>query len=237
MDATAPAARYAIYFAPAPGSALAGFGASVIGYDAATGAEVGFLPELVGRFAQWREAVAEPSRYGFHATLKAPFALATGVSEVDLLDEVVALARRLETVELGPLGIAEIGSFLALVPSDQSAAQALAQAVVEGLDQLRAPLSAADRARRLQAPLSARQVEFLDRWGYPYVADEFRFHMTLSGPLPAEDRGKARGVLDDIFAPIQRACSLDALSVFQQPDRAQRFRLIARARLEGAAVS
>lgn len=235
MNAIAPAARYAIYFAPPPGSALAAFGASVIGYDVATGGEVEFPTELARAFANWREVVAEPSRYGFHATLKAPFALADGVSESDLFDSVSSLAWRLTPVELGALGIAEIGSFLALVPPVGGAAQSLAQSVVEELDHLRAPLSDADRARRMQALLSVRQIGYLDRWGYPYVADEFRFHMTLTGQLAAVERDRAHPLLDQLYAPLKRPVSLHSLSIFKQPDRAQRFRLVAQVRLEGPA--
>jgi hypothetical protein len=35
----------------------------------------------------------------------------------------------------------------------------------------------------LAAPLSERQRALLIEWGYPYVFDEFRFHMTLSSSL------------------------------------------------------
>ncbi|MCS0466276.1 DUF1045 domain-containing protein, partial [Burkholderia mallei] len=46
----------------------------------------------------------------------------------------------------------------------------------------------AERAKRAAAPLSERQRALLAEWGYPYVLDEYRFHMTLSDPLddPAE---------------------------------------------------
>jgi hypothetical protein len=41
-----------------------------------------------------------------------------------------------------------------------------------------------DRPRPIShAPLSERQRALLVEWGYPYVFDEFRFHMTLSSSL------------------------------------------------------
>ena len=69
--------RHAIYFAPPAGSPLAEFGADWLGWDPATGrGRDGFdLPGLPRRRA---ELVATPARYGFHATLKAPFRLGRG---------------------------------------------------------------------------------------------------------------------------------------------------------------
>ena len=56
----------------------------------------------------------------------------------------------------------------------------------------RAPLSAADRERRIKAKLSPRQIELMDQWGYPYVLDEYRFHMTLTGALLDNMRDRFR---------------------------------------------
>ena len=55
------------------------------------------------------------------------------------------------------------------------------------MDHLRAPPSEAETARRRKASLSARQLEMLERWGYPYVFDTWFFHMTLSKRLTAEE--------------------------------------------------
>ena len=75
--------RYAIYFTPPEASALAAFGASAIGYCAASGRDVA-LPD--SPFHDRADAMAlteEPRRYGFHGTLKAPFELAVGRTEVE----------------------------------------------------------------------------------------------------------------------------------------------------------
>ena len=70
--------RYALYYAPPPGTALAAFGARWLGRDP-DGAEAPASPELARVTpGEWRRAVALPRRYGFHATLKAPFSLAEG---------------------------------------------------------------------------------------------------------------------------------------------------------------
>ena len=76
--------RYAIYYVPAANDPLYRLGARTIGYDGFTGSALEF-PDAVGRrFPDWTEATTDPRKYGFHATLKAPFALAPGQTEAGL---------------------------------------------------------------------------------------------------------------------------------------------------------
>jgi len=179
------AARYAIYYAPAPESPLWGFGSDVLGYDAATGATrlplapAGFSPE------DWLRLTAQPRRYGFHATLKAPFRLAEGATEDDLVAAGRAFARKRRGFELPELAVRPIETFVALTPKEPSEAlSGLAAACVEAFEPFRAPHTAEELARRRLAGLTERQQVNLDRWGYPYVFEDFRFHMTLTGSLP-----------------------------------------------------
>ena len=228
--------RYAIYYAPAADTAFARFGASILGYDAHSGQPVQIAAALARSYPMWCDIAAEPARYGFHATLKAPFELAPDFSEADLLSATHAVARRLQPLDIGILGIAEMGRFLALVPSEQTAIRAIAADIVGMLDHVRAPLSEADRARRFKSPLSERQIGYLDLWGYPYVMEEFRFHMTLTGPV--EDttlRARARETLAQIYATVSERVVLDALAVFRQHDRGAPFTALARYALEGRA--
>ena len=70
--------RYAIYYAPEPGSELAAFGAQWLGRDPETGATIE-QPVLLGvRPERLAEITAAPRLYGFHGTLKAPMHLARG---------------------------------------------------------------------------------------------------------------------------------------------------------------
>jgi putative phosphonate metabolism protein len=225
--------RYAIYFAPEPQSGLWRLGSSVVGYDAATGCDVP-SPAVAGLSgARWAALTEEPRRYGFHGTLKAPFHLAEGRTEQDLTVDLARLAVGLAPIVLPPLVVASIGRFVALVPSGPCAALSeLAAEVVTGLEANRATLGEADRARRLKSPLSERQVRYLDRYGYPYVLDEFRFHMTLTGPLDETDRGPVKDALAALFdgagildcTPV----GIDALTLFRQERRDSRFRIVAR---------
>ena len=127
------------------------------------------------------------------------------------------------------LALAAMGRFLALVPAAPSEAlMSLAAASVETLDRFRAPMSDEERARRLAGPLSARQRELLEAWGYPYVFDEFRFHMTLTGALDEAGRHDAGRVLAPHLGRINLSPVLDSLCICVQPSPAERFRLLER---------
>lgn len=181
------APRYAIYHAPAVDSPWWRFGAPWLGRDDARGE-----PLDQPRWPQWsprdfHALTAEPRRYGFHATLKAPFRLRPLVDEAILCQRVDWLARDLPAAALGALVPERISDFVALVPQAPNAAiGALAWRCVMELDDLRAPLTPEELARRRPEALDARARGFLERFGYPWVMDLFRFHMTLSGPVDAQ---------------------------------------------------
>ena len=225
--------RYALYFTPPAGTPLWAFGCSVLGYDADRGCDVKHLsdgPLDPARLAAW---TASPRTYGFHGTLKAPFHLVPGATEGDVVAEVEGLAATLQPVAPLTLQVAALGSFIALVPSAPSGdlAEDLAEyaaACVRSCEQLRAPLSAADRARRLSAGLTERQIGLLDRWGYPFVMEEFRFHMTLTGALDEDTRAQALGGLAQLHADIAGPLHVDGVTLAKQESRESRFRIVRR---------
>jgi putative phosphonate metabolism protein len=207
----------------------------MLGYDCDAGVPV-TRRKLDGIDAATAAAVtADPARYGFHGTLMAPFALAPGRSADELENALAAFARSRSPVPLGRLKVAGIGSFTALVPAGpEDAVRALAGDCVTAFSDFRAPLTPHDRERRLAARLSPRQVEFLDRWGYPYVFSEFRFHMTLTGRLPAHEQAQWQAALAAAFAPLAPTpAEIDAVSLVRQDDRGAAFRVIARHSLQG----
>lgn len=173
--------RFAVYFVPPPG-ALAEFGAAWLGRDLRRGAAAP-QPRLAG--LDLAALTAAPRRYGFHATLKAPFRPLAGVDGRALVAGLRQVARGMAPVRLsGGLRLAQPGGFLALAPAQDSAElQALAARLVRGMDPFRAPLTPEDRARRRPETLTPRQRAHLDRWGYPWIFADFRFHMTLTGPV------------------------------------------------------
>ncbi len=222
--------RYAIYFMPSPQSALWAFGSSVLGYDAFTGLPASFVDHPALADAQLNAAwTAEPRKYGFHATLKPPFELSPQFQTNDLMDAADQFAAICQLFEVKPLRLAAMGPFLALVPSEPSEQlQALAGDCVRQFDRFRAPLSEHDLHRRRTTALTPRQLGHLDQWGYPYVFEDFRFHMTLSGPLHEEDRTRFRSVLEELYQPLALPLPIDGIAIFMQPDRDSPFKIMQR---------
>jgi len=232
MSNVAP--RYALYYAPKAESALWHFGSTIIGYDAADGSDHS-VPSYATLLAdRWRELTAEPRKYGFHATLKAPFHLATGVDEETLRGALRKYSQSTSSALIDGLAVASIGPFIALRPTgDVARLNALASDIVRAFEPFRAPLIAADRERRLKSPLTERQIDYLDRFGYPYVHEEFRFHMTLSGPLHSDDREAMLGILSEAcgIQEIQMPEAINRICLFRQDEPSSRFRIIDSAEL------
>lgn len=206
--------RYALYFSP-PQGAFAETAAHWLGRDALSGTTV-VQPDP----ALW--AVTQSARrYGFHATLKAPFRLAPSVGRDDLIAAVTGFASSCEPLILDGLHLAVLQGFLALVPRGQTTAlDAFAARVVTSLDHLRAPMTEADRARRNPDALSTRQRALLDAYGYPYVLDEFRFHMTLTDRLTTDQQAVFQPLAERLFTPVlPQPFIIDDLAVFVEgPD-------------------
>ena len=223
--------RYAIYYAPDGDDPLWRFGSHCIGYDAETGIERPVPQSLALCHNDWLARTIEPRRYGFHATLKAPFHLAEGASESELVESLGQFALGRSAFTLADLDVRAIGNFVALTPLEQiEELFALARDCVIHFDRFRAPLSQGDLARRLAAPLTVRQKELLEAWGYPYVMEQFRFHMTLTSSLPDSE-------LDMIVADLGRLYReqvgrqhvlVQGLALFRQDSRESRFRLMRR---------
>jgi len=217
--------RYAIYHAPPPEHPLSSAAASWLGRDAFSG-QVSDLSAIDDFSAAALAGLTEdPRRYGFHATLKAPFELAEGKTEQDLIVAFEAFAaitapRRINAVLLGKLG-----PFFALVP-DGGAQEVseLAAECVSHFDPFRAPLSDADRARRNPHELTEAQSANLEIWGYPYVFDEFRFHMTLTGPVPNGSQPAMAEILGKCFAPfLNQPHEINHIALFVEQTRGEPF--------------
>jgi len=220
--------RYAIYYASPPGSVSNRFGAALLGYDAWTGENLPFPDDVLRKVADWRELTEDPRRYGFHATLKAPLSLAESRTEAELLAACADFARATRPIPIIRPVVSSISGFLALIPSEPSdELQQLAADCVSAFDGFRAPLTPQDRARRNPEKLSPRQRGYLDRWGYPYVMEEFRFHMTLTGRLDAARREPILKMLEERFSTIGlERLAIDRIALFRQDDARSNFHVL-----------
>lgn len=220
--------RFALYYAPDINDPLWDRATTWLGRDAASGARVdgtvaGIDPDRLLNLTQ------SAARYGFHATIKPPMALAEGCSEAQLRASLEEFCAGAAPVDLGRLRIANLDGFLALVPQeDNPILQDFAAHVVVHFEPFRAPLDAARRAARAAAGLTERQLELLDAYGYPYVLEQFRFHMTLTDRLNSEDRGDVPDAARIWFEPVlSRPVILDRLVLYCEPDSGKPFRRIA----------
>ena len=202
-----------MYFVPDPGTALAKLGSALLGRDSETGHPVpqpsfpGFSEEKL------RALTVDARRYGLHATLKAPFFLKQGMTEHDLLLFAERFVMGRQLIVLPGLAVKRIGSFFALVPSGETSAvqeanrriNALAADAVSLFDPFRAALVGQEIARRNPKKLSAPQRALLTEWGYPYVLEEYRFHITLTDRL--FDEGAAQSMEENLQTYFAAVCS------------------------------
>lgn len=220
--------RFAIYYAPSATSNLWERAATWLGRDAADGDLFNGPVAGIDR-NRLLNLTQSANRYGFHATIKAPMALFEDRSEADLRAALTRFAAQHEPFSLGRLKLASLYGFLALVvDGEHERLQDFAAHVVEDFDPFRAPMTVKDRAARASAGLSERQIELLDAYGYPYVFEEFRYHMTLTDRLADADAMDIAQAATTWFGPVlEEEVVLDRLSLFHEPDSGKPFRRIA----------
>ena len=227
--------RYALYYAPSSQSDLGQFGNAWLGRDPVTDDD---LPRPAVSRIDADDVIAattSPTRYGFHGTLKPPFALKDGQSRAELETEVESLCTETAPITCGPLTLKSIGQFLALLPIKPVAPlENLAGILVRSLNDFRKPEDMAAMNKRRAAGLTERQEDYLVAWGYPYVMEEFRFHLTLSNKLAHEQLARFEESLGPIVAPLCDApFQIDDICLFGDPGNGKPFRLLKRFALAG----
>lgn len=223
--------RYALYYAPPAESDIWRFGIQWLGRDPISGDALA-QPDVPGLSAETLAAATEsPRGYGFHATLKPPFHLADGTSAEELRDAARAYFAGRPRFDGPPVSVQRIGRFQAFAFRDACPEMdALAAACVTQFDRFRASPSAAELAKRRARGLSARQEGYLQAWGYPYVMEEFRFHMTMLGAT--HDEG-VHAAVTAYLAPLAARFAaeplpVDAVCLYRQETREAPFLLVER---------
>ncbi len=221
--------RFALFFVP-DGSVYTR-GAGWLGWDSDAGRTVA-NPSLPDLGESIDALTRRPRKYGFHGTVKPPFALSPGTDYAALTDAVAAFCASRPPVTLPAMVVRRMGRFVALTPLKRSEALAnLASSAVKSLDRFRAPTTEDELAKRRKHGLSARQEQMLQHWGYPYVMEEFRFHMTMTGPTDHADQ--VCDVLRQYFAPdLARPLDITALCLVGE-DEAGWFHVLQRFKLQG----
>ncbi|WP_417260694.1 DUF1045 domain-containing protein [Celeribacter sp.] len=221
--------RYAIFYTPT--GALADFGARWLGWDSAQGCAMPH-PESVG--TNVADITQTPRKYGLHGTLKAPFHLAKGCDLTQLREAVVTFAAGQAAFDIGALDLRYESGFVALRPRHSYIdLQDFAAATVKAFDAFRAPLPEADIARRRAAKLTIRQDQQMLEWGYPFIFDDFHFHLTLTGRLPADTAAQVISALaPHLEGIVPTPFVIDAITLMGQ-DAAGMFHQIHRYALTG----
>ncbi|EEE44372.1 DUF1045 domain-containing protein [Roseibium alexandrii] len=218
--------RYAIYFAADADAPLIQLGNTWLGRDPFTGSLLQ-QPSIPGLdAARFEDLTTSPRRYGFHGTLKAPFSLAKDATEEALIAASARFAETVAPFELQELSVNQLGKFLALTPAQpEPDLEAFASLCVRQFEPFRAPLSAEDLDRRRQANLTPKQDGYVETWGYPYVFDEFRFHMTLSNKLESKEEAAllARSAETHFEAVTNSAFTCRHFGLYVEPERGAPF--------------
>ena len=198
--------RYAIYYCPRAGTTLATFGQAWLSPHARIAS---IAPQRLD------ELLHDARRYSWHATIRAPFSLAAGYTFDDLRRAVVSIAHTMHAFDL-PLRLDSLAGFLALRPESASGRiDALAATCLHALHPLCAPLEEGARRRRAHG-LDMVERDLLHRYGYPYVLDRYRFHMTLAAQAsPPEER--AMRVAISGYGMDTAVARIDALAICREP--------------------
>jgi len=205
--------RYAVYYTPSKDDPLTRIAARWLGRNPHDGSYVAVAHG-------YSDFLTAPRKYGFHGTLKAPFRLADGVTEGDLLECFRMFQDEIEPFNIPAIQLKQMGPFFALVPGDDcKPLNALAEKAVRIFEPFRAPLTEAEFAKRKPDQLSQAQYAHLETWGYPYVFDEFRFHLTLTGPVAPDCATAVQAALTQHFeAFIGQDLPLVRCALFVEPE-------------------
>ena len=219
--------RYAIYFTPDKDDPLSRVAERWLGRSAVGGQMA--APIAAGSFSAAEIAfhTAAARRYGFHATLKAPFQLAEGKSEAELIAALSKFASERKPFSVERIKLARLDGFFALVPAAPAPElDELAADVVTEFEPFRAPLTPEEVERRNPDSLTPTQLKNLYKWGYPHVFDEFRFHMTLTGRVPAAEAARMEAAIGDFFGPLLlEPLEVSRLALFAEPDTGAPFHI------------
>ena len=233
---TQRAYRYAVYFAPNVEQQWWAQASEWLGRCAVTH-QRSPQPLVSGLSAQRvAELTEHPRRYGFHATMKAPFVLASQYQPSDLVDRVNAICQHVKPFVMPRLQVALLDTFLALIPEREvTQITQLEEQCVTGLNDYAEPLSQEELSRRRNADLSPHEDALLLRWGYPFVLDRFRFHCSLTGSLAKaspEEIAALTHVANQHFSQLPN-CVFDSLAIFAEPTKGADFVLLQQCPLMG----
>jgi hypothetical protein len=213
--------RLAAYYTPDSESPLAAVAAEWLGRSIFSSDQIPHTPPGLLSLQRYHEIIAEPFYYGFHGTIKPPFYLKDGTTIEQIINTMHRLSRRLQKFTLAPLAVTSLADFFCLQPTVPCAKLSyLAEETVKALDEFRRPPDAIELKKRYSATLTSRQKQLLQTWGYPYLMEEFRFHLTLTGKIgDARERKIVEEELKKRFEPYLQDVPFCSLALFIEEDK------------------
>ena len=171
-----------------------------------------------------------PSAYGLHATFKAPFRIKEDVSPFSLQEALQAFCASRKAPGTGRLTLGGHQHYLTMVLKEKEAdVDWLAAEVVTKFDRFRAPLTDEDRKAREIEDMTPRQAALLEQFGYPYVLSDFRFHISLAGPLSEPELDEVTRALAPRVEPmLSEPLEIEGLTLLGEPEDAGVFQPISR---------
>jgi hypothetical protein len=211
--------RYAICFAPEQGSALEAVAHAWFGRDS-SGTVIARQSAVAGVSRERIEQLTRMSAsFGMHGTLKPPFELMPHATEKGLLTVAEVIAKSWAPFEIPPLELGEVGFIISLMPESSSTAlENLATMCVRAFDGFRLPLSEAEEHAYKRRRLTVHQRQMLEHWGYPYVMEEFDFHLSMTDYVHDDtERAAIMKAVEAATAPVlHKPLIMRELTVFRQ---------------------
>ncbi len=192
--------RYAVFYLPPSDSPLADFGAQWFGYDIRTGK---FREPIQTTTFDLKELTKISHRYGLHATLKAPFRLKKKYDLSNLFKRVEKQASKSEPFTYPSMKITQLAGFPALMPKHNRAKMVhLEERLVHKLNKFGKKPDQSTSDRRRKVKLNALEQEYFRLYGYPYVLDHFRFHLTLCDKAERSTRSVISSFLEENYSEV-----------------------------------
>lgn len=227
--------RFAIYFTPRPGSALATFGRSWFG-RANDGATLRAFSTGVPNMLSGTTSSPFPERYlGLHAPFVLPCPLREGATLEKVRTRLANFAGRRRKVETGPLALTRAGRSLVLRPAEPR--PEMSWLALQCFNAFESFAAKTVRPETAHPHLNPHQRLLLKSFGQPNVMSEYRFSIRLTGPLDPAHIDRVSEALAPLVAGVcAEGVHVDGLSLIADggiEDEATPLRLVGRYTLAG----
>ena len=220
--------RYYIGYTPHPNSKLWKLISAWLGYDCARDTKPKTVLTLGLPKKVHTEAVSSALRIGFSCVFYPPFKLREDMDIEELVIHSQTFCHTLTPVTTGALKVQSNGGQIIIAPlSTDKKIIDLAGDCVRFFDNFRLKGPPVPINGQMHKALSQRQIDYLIKWGNPYVFEEFAFTMPLTGRIPKTILGPLTDYLQNqLIHYLSHGLTVDGLYLFGQKTGSEPARLI-----------